>query len=235
MGPTCNAGLIDFAYRRGLPSYGGDEVRSTRMKRTASVLSALLVLAMLPAVWACSGSDSAASTLTPQPSVVSRGSETTTTLSADSPDSTVVAGTTSAPVISTLTSVGVTPRHPIHPAMAPKAELRGDTLSVSATTDLIDGCVISWMVGRDRGGGKWDMGPSGTTEVRSGRFSFQTDVSSITGDKLYVSLSLSFMRPDSQPQEVVDKYGALGRNLEGDHVHYGGDYRWLEYWLPVSR
>jgi hypothetical protein len=120
---------------------------------------------------------------------------------------------------------------------APKIELRGDVLTVSGTTDLIDGSVLHVSMGRDEGDGHWEAYVMGATEVRDGRFSFQADVASIPGSKLYASIVFTFLPTGdqpSQPEHVKAKYGKYGQNLEGNHMHGAGDYRFLEYWLPVT-
>lgn len=81
----------------------------------------------------------------------------------------------------------------------------------------------------------WDTYLSGETEVRGGQLSFQANVDLIPGDKLYALLVFSFFSSVNQPEQVREKYGERGQNLEGDHVHFYGDYRVLEYWLPVAR
>lgn len=168
---------------------------------------ALVLVGVLVGASACSGPKTSASTV-PPPSVSVNQSPTT---------------------------VSIDPTSPIRVAMAPKAELRGNVLAVSGTTSLLDGSVISWKMGRDRGEGVWDTYLSGETEVRGGQFSFQANVDSIPGDKLYALLVFSFFSSVNQPEQVREKYGERGQNLEGDHVHFHGDYRVLEYWLPVAR
>ncbi len=51
---------------------------------------------------------------------------------------------------------------------------------------------------------------------------------------LHVLLTFSFLSAVDQPEQVRKKYGERGQNLEGDQVHFYGDYRVLEYWLPVT-
>ncbi len=165
-------------------------------------------------------------------------SEPSTPTSTAPPASVSVDQTPTAPSVSAnrfSTTVSIHPTSPFRVTLAPKAELRGNVLAVSGATSLLDGSVISWNIGRDRGEGAWDTYLSGVTEVRAGQFSFQADVDSIPGDKLYAWLVFSFFSSANQPEQVREKYGERGQNLEGDHVHFYGDYRALEYWLPVAR
>lgn len=175
----------------------------------------LALLGVLLGASACSGPRTPVSTVPPS------------SLSTVPPSSVTVSQTT--------TTVSIAPTSPVTVAMAPKAELRGNVLAVSGTTSLLDGSVISWEMGRDRGGGLWDTYLSGEAEVRGGEFSFQANVDSIPGNKLYALLKFSFFSSVNQPEQVREKYGERGQNMKGDHVHFYGDYRVLEYWLPVTR
>jgi hypothetical protein len=175
---------------------------------------ALVLISILAGASACSGSGTSASTV--------------------SPSSVSTAPPSSVADSQTPTTVGAAPRSPVTVTMVPKAELSGNVLTVSGTTSLIDGSVLSWKMGRDEGERPEYL--SGETVVQDGRFSFEANVESIPGDNLYALLSLSFLPPTNQPEQVLEKYGELGQNLEeGDHVHRGGDYRSLEYLLSVTR
>jgi len=117
--------------------------------------------------------------------------------------------------------------------MKPQARLNGDSLTVAVKTNLIDGSRVQWEVGPLRGDQQWDVYRTGDAAVDDGAFRLKTSVASVPGRKLYVFLV--FSTANSQPTEVIQKYGEFGWNLRGDHRNGHGDYQTIEYWVTVPR
>jgi hypothetical protein len=180
-----------------------DRVGEQRMRRRLCAGAKAALLGVLLSAAGCSGPAVPPTVLSPSPAVTG----------------------TPAPV-------SVESTVPVRVSIAPRARLRGNTLTVSGTADLIDESVIAWEVGRARSEDQWDTYRSGKAVVKGGRFSFKANVKSIPGRKLYAFLLFG---TDGQPVQVRARYGEFGQNLRGSHQNFHGDYRTLEYWLGVSR
>jgi hypothetical protein len=129
------------------------------------------------------------------------------------------------------TLVAPEPTASIEVTITPVAKVRNGIVYVTGTTDLVDGALLNWEVGR------WSKGSgepfkSGKVTVTNGTFTYRVKVSSIPGNQLY---AFTVFGSGGQPQSVRDAYGEYGQNIGGPGVYSQGKYRMLETWVIVNR
>lgn len=115
--------------------------------------------------------------------------------------------------------------------ITPVVKVRNGVMYVTGTTDLVDGALLNWEVGR-WSNGSGESFKSGKVTVTNGTFTYRVKVSAIPGNQLY---AFTVFSSGGQPQSVRDAYGEYGQYIGGPGVYSQGKYRMLESWAVVDR
>jgi hypothetical protein len=97
------------------------------------------------------------------------------------------------------------------------AQMIGQTLRVTAATDLPDGAFVDWYLWRDSiDDSDW---PSGNAQVRSGAFGFEADLAGWPPGAAKAEVSFSCDWGTVQPKHVTDLVGEHCEHLGGEQVY----------------
>jgi hypothetical protein len=118
----------------------------------------------------------------------------------------------------------------VEASITPVVRLEGRSLVVEGSTTLPDGAVLDYGVTLDD---RTDPSISRVTTVQNGRFAFAENLTGWPVGRASLGIGFGVGWGTSQPQRIVDRYGASGERMAGPQVWTdSGDTR-LELDIPL--
>lgn len=98
------------------------------------------------------------------------------------------------------------------------AEIDGNTIVIEGETNLPDDTLIAYEITNED---DIDNFSDGEMVVSDGSYTEEIDVSDWSDGELRVWTSFQTVLGDDQPDEIIEVFGELGENIEGDNVTEG--------------